>query len=66
MDMSDQNSRRRRGNLPKGATSLFRDWLSKHISNPYPTEEEKQWMQDRTGMSASQVRVTDLGFPPDH
>ena len=55
MDMSDQSNRRRRGNLPKDATHLFKTWLQGHVSNPYPTEEEKQWMQEQTGMSASQV-----------
>ena len=56
--MDESGGRRRRGNLPKGATTLFRNWLQAHISNPYPTEDEKQWMQDQTGMSASQVRLT--------
>lgn len=55
----DQNAfnRRRRGNLPKEATNMLKDWFVAHRSSPYPTEDEKIDLCNRTGLSLNQVRL---------
>ncbi|KZF21700.1 Homeodomain-like protein, partial [Xylona heveae TC161] len=45
----------RRGNLPKQVTDLLRSWFHEHLSHPYPSEEEKQELMQRTGLTMSQV-----------
>jgi hypothetical protein len=47
--------RRRRGNLPKEATTALKEWFLKNESNPYPTEEEKAYLVGLTGLTHSQV-----------
>lgn len=47
--------RKRRGNLPKEATKIMKDWFHEHTDSPYPTEEEKQVLCDRTKLQMSQV-----------
>lgn len=47
--------RKRRGNLPKEATKIMKDWFHSHTDSPYPTEEEKQALCDRTKLQMSQV-----------
>ena len=56
-DFGDGKQKRRRGNLPKSVTDLLRAWFSEHIAHPYPTEEEKQLLMDRTGLTISQVSL---------
>ncbi|PVH95743.1 hypothetical protein DM02DRAFT_632588 [Periconia macrospinosa] len=55
----DQNSfgpnRRRRGNLPKEATAILKDWFHKHSDSPYPTEDEKLELCRQTGLTLNQV-----------
>lgn len=29
-------------NFPKRAVNILKDWLNKHIDNPYPTYKEKE------------------------
>lgn len=54
----DQNSfnRKRRGNLPKEATTILKDWFSRHRDSPYPSEEEKVILCKQTRLSMNQVR----------
>jgi len=47
--------RKRRGNLPKEATNFLKKWFDEHAHNPYPTEEDKQWMVRKTGLEANQI-----------
>lgn len=54
----DQNSfqhRKRRGNLPKEATAILKEWFSKHSESPYPTEDEKLELCRLTGLTLNQV-----------
>jgi hypothetical protein len=53
----DQSSfnRKRRGNLPKEATGILKDWFSSHRESPYPTEDEKLQLCTRTGLTLNQV-----------
>jgi len=48
--------RKRRGNLPKDATKILKDWFHAHTDSPYPSEEEKQELCDMTKLQMSQVR----------
>jgi hypothetical protein len=48
--------RRRRGNLPRDTTDILKAWFSEHLAHPYPTEDEKQMLCNRTGLAMTQVR----------
>lgn len=49
-------NRKRRGNLPKEATNLLKDWFAANRQSPYPTEDQKMELCNRTGLSLNQVR----------
>jgi hypothetical protein len=51
-------NRKRRGNLPKEATNLLKDWFAANRTSPYPTEDQKMDLCNRTGLSLNQVRDT--------
>lgn len=46
---------KKRGNLPKTATSLLKNWLFQHFLHPYPTEEEKRDLSAKSGLSLTQI-----------
>lgn len=50
-------NRKRRGNLPKEATNLLKDWFAANRQSPYPTEDQKMELCNRTGLSLNQVRI---------
>lgn len=50
-----QFQRKRRGNLPKEATSQLKLWFSNHRDSPYPSEDEKTALCCTTGLSMNQV-----------
>ena len=68
-DHGDGKQKRRRGNLPKAVIDTLKSWFTEHIAHPYPTEEEKQILMAKTGLTISQVsralryRVRALGQP---
>jgi len=49
-------NRKRRGNLPKEATNLLKEWFQQNRQSPYPTEDQKMELCNRTGLSLNQVR----------
>jgi hypothetical protein len=49
-------NRKRRGNLPKEATNMLKDWFAANRQSPYPTEDQKMDLCTRTGLSLNQVR----------
>ena len=55
----DQNAfnRKRRGNLPKEATNVLKEWFALNRASPYPTEDQKIELCTRTGLSLNQVCV---------
>ena len=55
VEVGEQRTKRRRGNLPKQVTDMLRCWFSEHIAHPYPTEDEKQLLMNETGLTISQV-----------
>lgn len=48
-------NRKRRGNLPKEATNILKEWFSANRTSPYPTEDQKMDLCSRTGLSLNQV-----------
>ncbi|KAF2655646.1 hypothetical protein K491DRAFT_758099 [Lophiostoma macrostomum CBS 122681] len=48
-------NRKRRGNLPKEATSLLKNWFNSHRDSPYPTEDEKVQLCTATNLTLNQV-----------
>ena len=57
-DGSDSRSKKRRGNLPKPVTDVLRAWFHDHLDHPYPSEDDKQMLIARTGLTISQVCTT--------
>lgn len=51
-------ARKRRGNLPKDATRILKEWFRQHHDSPYPTEEQKQMLCEQTQLQISQVSPT--------
>ncbi|KAK0257201.1 hypothetical protein LTS09_008107 [Friedmanniomyces endolithicus] len=41
--------------FPRHAVKILRDWLDSHVDHPYPTEEEKVELEQRTELQPSQV-----------
>jgi hypothetical protein len=48
-------NRKRRGNLPKEATNILKDWFNANRGSPYPSEDQKMDLCSRTGLSLNQV-----------
>ncbi|KAF2818368.1 hypothetical protein CC86DRAFT_337248 [Ophiobolus disseminans] len=48
-------NRKRRGNLPKEATNMMKQWFAENRDSPYPTEDQKLEICRRTGLNLSQV-----------
>lgn len=55
VDVVDVMSKRRRSSLPKYAVAILKEWLFNHLEHPYPNEEEKQELCQRTGLTTVQV-----------
>ncbi|KAI8080033.1 homeobox KN domain-containing protein [Halteromyces radiatus] len=47
--------RKRRGNLPKSITCLLKEWLVRHVDHPYPTDNEKSFLQQETQLTINQI-----------
>jgi hypothetical protein len=48
-------SRRKRRNFSKTATEVLNEYFYSHLSNPYPSEEAKEELARKCGISVSQV-----------
>lgn len=47
--------RRKRRNFSKHATEVLNEYFYSHLSNPYPSEEAKQELARKGGITVSQV-----------
>ncbi|RDW81037.1 homeobox domain-containing protein [Aspergillus mulundensis] len=54
-DSTDSRNRRRRGNLPKPVTEILKGWFHTNLEHPYPSEEDKQVLMSRTGLTINQI-----------
>jgi hypothetical protein len=52
---AQHHQRRRRGNLPKDATKILRQWYDENQDAPYPGEDIKNMLCQQTGLQLSQV-----------
>ena len=48
------NSKKRE--IPKAATHCLKRWLFQHITNPYPSEDQKKQLAQNTGLTILQVK----------
>ena len=48
--------RRKRRNFSKQATEVLNEYFYSHLSNPYPSEEAKEELARKCGITVSQVR----------
>lgn len=47
--------RRKRRNFSKQATEVLNEYFYSHLSNPYPSEEAKEELAKKCGITVSQV-----------
>ena len=49
------NSKKSRENYSKVVGEVLKEWLHKHLTNPYPSDEEKLDLAKKTGLTVLQV-----------
>ncbi|XP_078272146.1 pre-B-cell leukemia transcription factor 2-like [Rhinoraja longicauda] len=52
------DARRKRRNFSKQATEILNEYFYSHLSNPYPSEEAKEELAKKCGITVSQVSVS--------
>ena len=53
----NSTSKGERSSLTKEPRDILKSWLSQHISNPYPTEYEKNLLAQQTGLTVLQGTI---------
>lgn len=56
--------RRKRRNFNKQATEILNEYFYSHLSNPYPSEEAKEELAKKCGITVSQVRAPEASLQP--
>lgn len=51
--------RRKRRNFNKQATEILNEYFYSHLSNPYPSEEAKEELAKKCGITVSQVSMSE-------
>lgn len=59
-------SRRKRRNFNKQATEILNEYFYSHLSNPYPSEEAKEELAKKCGITVSQVTRTNRAVRRDN
>lgn len=47
--------KRKNRTLPAEASKILKEWFLNHYQHPYPSEEEKKELQEKTGLSITQI-----------
>ena len=55
--LSAHLSRRKRRNFNKQATEILNEYFYSHLSNPYPSEEAKEELAKKCGITVAQVTL---------
>lgn len=55
--------RRKRRNFNKQATEVLNEYFYSHLSNPYPSEEAKEELAKKCGITVSQVSCQHNCYP---
>lgn len=55
MDDTDAFSRKGSARFPREAVRVLKGWLYEHSKHPYPTEQEKDELKERTGLKRTQI-----------
>ena len=51
------DARRKRRNFSKKATEILNEYFYGHLANPYPSEEAKEELARKCGITVSQVKL---------
>ena len=54
------DARRKRRNFSKQASEILNEYFYSHLANPYPSEEAKEELAKKCGITVSQVRCNTL------
>lgn len=54
-DRDDQSMKKSALRFPKEATKVLKEWMLAHADHPYPTEEEKEYLIEQTGLNLGQI-----------
>lgn len=54
-DDEDHSSRKTGARFPRAAVRVLKAWMDEHADNPYPTEQEKEDLQNFTGLNPIQI-----------
>ncbi|KAF2840114.1 hypothetical protein M501DRAFT_915111, partial [Patellaria atrata CBS 101060] len=53
---NDEMERKKSGiRFPRAAIKILKDWVEEHYDHPYPNEEEKEELVNKTGLKATQI-----------
>ncbi|KAF7683372.1 Homeobox protein HD-2 [Astathelohania contejeani] len=52
---NNEKTKQKRSNYPKQISRILKGWLKDNINNPYPTEDEKILLCDKTGLDQTQI-----------
>ena len=53
------DARRKRRNFSKQASEILNEYFYSHLANPYPSEEAKEELAKKCGITVSQVYTSD-------
>ena len=56
------DARRKRRNFSKKATEVLNEYFYSHLANPYPSEEAKEELAKKCGISVSQVFFYSMAY----
>lgn len=51
------DEKKKRSRLPAQAVNLLRNWFSTHAASPYPSEDEKEILAEKSGLTITQVNT---------